>query len=530
VAPLVLRPAPGHHVRFLRTAPCCTSLAARAPEPHHSAERRVPSGTEGTSMSHDEILLSHINDFDVAEFYSRKAAWSRETFGTRQTTDGVIAHLRKELAELEGELGGGNAAGIREELADICLLAIDLSWRAGGTAADFRRTSICTRITPIDAADYIDRHLSSTMPPAALAALLWDIAFRALGSDAAPIEAKLVKIKTRKIPDWRTVPADQPIEHVQEIDDAIAEDLVAPLLAERSALQADLDRVRAAIHPLKDEAVGTAAARVWGEFLTAHQWLHGMRDGVLRALGRSDEDPVMAATWVMAAHKEEVAKLTAALKGRTDLLDVALAERDAMNDVLAKIRKIVGAEHHDDVAVAVLRWLDAVVEARGLLTERTEWRANNDALRLERDDVRKILSAQPHESVAMAAQRAVELIAVRDSMAAADDERVNLARSLYRALSAALDTAHDASAGAIIGRARRLQDDSAAYHSLRARLVGVLGAEADFSDSDLIDLIEDRIGRPLSDAESALEEQVEKLEDDLRTTLDALHIATGRRS
>lgn len=159
--------------------------------------------------------------FDVIEFYERKAAWSREAFGPKQTTDGVVAHLRSELKELRAAIDEpdrqiGDVAAICEELADICLLAIDLSWRTNGTAADFRGTTNCTRIVPRDAADYIGRHLNSTMPPAALAAVVWDLAFRALGCDGAPIEEKFAKLKQREWPDWRTVPADQPIEHVRE--------------------------------------------------------------------------------------------------------------------------------------------------------------------------------------------------------------------------------------------------------------------------------------------------------------------------
>ena len=500
-------------------------------------------------MSHDEVPLSHVNDcdrapFNVAEFYARKAAWSREVFGPQQRVEGVIAHLRKELQELQRAMGDEGA--IREELADICLLAIDLSWRAGGTAADFRGVENASFIAYSDAADYIGRHLDSMMPPAALAAILWDIAFRALGCDLGPIEAKLAKIKTRKIPDWRTVPADQPIEHVREnvrapsLDETMQrcagvlsalaphdgglslEEQIATLTAERDGLRTldevnrlELERVRSAIHALKNETTSAAAARVWSELLTAE----GRGRDVLSTLGRPiTEDPVKAAQRIVAERD--------ALRSDA-LLD---AER-----LVENVSAILGVGNGSLMAVAST----IAAERDAVKAERAEWRANNEALRLERDDARKILVAQPHETITMAAQRAVALCEVRkEEILRQAEQIVKLARGDgiaapafgYEAVAKALGMdSPRLPFAALVERAGQLRDDSVAYRSLRGRLVDMLGCPADFAENDITDLIADRTSEPFSDAEVALEEQIERLERDLRTALDALHVATGRR-
>lgn len=69
---------------------------------------------------------------------------------------------------------------------------------------------------------------------------------------------------------------------------------------------------------------------------------------------------------------------------------------------------------------------------------------------------------------------------------------------------------------------------------LRGRLIDIIGADADAADDDIFDLLADRLsgsdgGGPFSDAESALEEQIERLERDNKILRDALHITTGRR-
>lgn len=66
------------------------------------------------------------DDFDLAAFANAKAQWSRETFGPGDRYAGVIAHIRKELLEIE--------ADPRDlvEWVDVILLAMDGAWRSTG--------------------------------------------------------------------------------------------------------------------------------------------------------------------------------------------------------------------------------------------------------------------------------------------------------------------------------------------------------------------------------------------------------------
>jgi hypothetical protein len=64
--------------------------------------------------------------FDLAAFFDAKAAWSRETFGPGDRYAGVIAHIRKELDEIEAEPSEA------VEWIDVVLLAMDGAWRSAG--------------------------------------------------------------------------------------------------------------------------------------------------------------------------------------------------------------------------------------------------------------------------------------------------------------------------------------------------------------------------------------------------------------
>jgi Protein of unknown function (DUF550) len=421
-------------------------------------------------MSHDEIELSHVNDcdrpqFNVAEFYERKRKWSLETFGPAQTTDGVVAHLRSEVRELYEAIHAGNTAGVREELADICLLAIDLSWRAGGSAADFRGTANFSCINPRDAADYIGRHLDSSMPPAALAAVVWDIAFRALGCDGAPIEAKLAKIKTRKIPDWRTVPADQPIEHVREVAISFggcelrgeperqfilagAADAITTLGAQAawsdtSAAMVIVERRLDGVHKtmrvvdliaqwraLGDEvAKSKVAFAALQEQLTKEESYEALYsetanelDRVRAAVEPKDGEVLTTAAMRIWNERNELRtkcdSLASALMSRTESLDDVLAEVDRHGQRASQMALAIDtlkAERDDALRALELERADnlalrsdaAPAEER-VSKERAEWRADSEGLRLERDDVRKLLAAMPNETVVMAAKRVTE--------------------------------------------------------------------------------------------------------------------------
>lgn len=173
--------------------------------------------------------------FDLVTFFEEKAAWSLATFGPAQGIDGVVAHIRKELIEVEKAMAAGDEAAVREEFADVALLAIDLWWRDPDamTAARFRREMRYGAKPPdsdwagIDAARtvtvaLIRWHLAAIdrWGGGAPACEIWRLAIYAIASDEAlghaECLAKFAKLKQREWPDWRTVPADQPIEHVRE--------------------------------------------------------------------------------------------------------------------------------------------------------------------------------------------------------------------------------------------------------------------------------------------------------------------------
>lgn len=62
---------------------------------------------------------------DLVAHIRRQIEWSARTFGPGDRTVGVVAHIRKELAEIEA------APGDVMEWIDVVILAIDGAWRAG---------------------------------------------------------------------------------------------------------------------------------------------------------------------------------------------------------------------------------------------------------------------------------------------------------------------------------------------------------------------------------------------------------------
>ena len=100
---------------------------------------------------------------DLVAHIRRQREWSRRTFGPGERAKGVVAHIRKELVEIEA------APADLEEWVDVILLALDGAWRAGYTPEEI----------------------------------------------AAAIEAKQTKNEGRQWPDWRTAPKDKAIEHVR---------------------------------------------------------------------------------------------------------------------------------------------------------------------------------------------------------------------------------------------------------------------------------------------------------------------------
>ena len=60
----------------------------------------------------------------IAEYMSHASVWSYQTFGPGPRTLGVVAHIRKDIAEIEDELED------LSEWADLVILALDGCWRA----------------------------------------------------------------------------------------------------------------------------------------------------------------------------------------------------------------------------------------------------------------------------------------------------------------------------------------------------------------------------------------------------------------
>lgn len=144
----------------LKAADAALSRAA----PHYSID------VEGATRPAHYDLVAHLE---------RQRKFSLETFGPGDRHAGVIAHIRKELAELEASKHPASVPSDDDleawqarlfEWIDVALLALDGAWRMGAT-------------------------------PAAIVSAL---------------EAKQTKNEGRDWPDWRTVPKGSPIEHVRE--------------------------------------------------------------------------------------------------------------------------------------------------------------------------------------------------------------------------------------------------------------------------------------------------------------------------
>lgn len=102
--------------------------------------------------------------FDFQAHLFRQRMWSTQTFGPGKRTQGVIDHIRKELAEIEANPGD------LEEWIDVMILACDGAWRSGAI--------------PYEIVDCLVK--------------------------------KMAKNMARQWPDWRALPADKAIEHVRE--------------------------------------------------------------------------------------------------------------------------------------------------------------------------------------------------------------------------------------------------------------------------------------------------------------------------
>lgn len=105
--------------------------------------------------------------FDFKTHLERQIAFSEKTFGPGMRTNGVLDHIRKELAEIEKEPADTN------EWIDVVILGLDGAWRSGASAEE-----IIIRL-----------------------------------------QAKQEKNEKRSWPDWRLVGQDQAIEHDRSKDE-----------------------------------------------------------------------------------------------------------------------------------------------------------------------------------------------------------------------------------------------------------------------------------------------------------------------
>lgn len=105
--------------------------------------------------------------FDLVKFLEKQRQFSEKTFGPGDRTDGIVAHIAKELVEIKESRSNGERLG---ELVDVVILALDAMWRLG-----FSPEEICMAIF-----------------------------------------GKQNKNIGRKWQDWRTLPPGSPVEHVRD--------------------------------------------------------------------------------------------------------------------------------------------------------------------------------------------------------------------------------------------------------------------------------------------------------------------------
>jgi hypothetical protein len=72
-----------------------------------------------------EAQLAEARERDMARIIGEQRAWSREIFGPGHRTPTILAHIRKELDEIEA-----NPLDITEWI-DVAMLALDGAWRVG---------------------------------------------------------------------------------------------------------------------------------------------------------------------------------------------------------------------------------------------------------------------------------------------------------------------------------------------------------------------------------------------------------------
>lgn len=189
----------------------------------------------------------------IAHYLETAIPWQANTFGPGARHQGLVAHIGRELREVDAAatMNAGDD-GVLGELVDVAILALDGAWRAimgdafdqdrvKAVAADLEELVLdglldgasdlayrppCTDVLNrrLDRLDTLD-----TFPGAAerFARLAGAALAQAVALVAGEVEhpwaivrdrlfAKLRRNLARSWPDWRTIPQDQPIEHIRE--------------------------------------------------------------------------------------------------------------------------------------------------------------------------------------------------------------------------------------------------------------------------------------------------------------------------
>ncbi|WP_371409756.1 DUF550 domain-containing protein [Micromonospora zamorensis] len=163
--------------RHFRRTPRLVPAEQRAPLYAAYKAAREWAEKNGESYTDDGIIQAAVRAFDAERraqgqavidyaHLVRQRAFSEGTFGPGPRTEGVLDHIRKELAEIEA------APDDLSEWVDVVILALDGAWRAGHEPQQI-----------IDA-----------------------------------IVAKQAKNEARVWPDWRTAKPGQAIEHDRTAD------------------------------------------------------------------------------------------------------------------------------------------------------------------------------------------------------------------------------------------------------------------------------------------------------------------------
>lgn len=72
----------------------------------------------------------------IGDYLARQKEWSAEVSGSADRTEGCLKHIEAEIAEVRQAKAKGDADGVREELCDIIILAMDVLWRNNVTAEE----------------------------------------------------------------------------------------------------------------------------------------------------------------------------------------------------------------------------------------------------------------------------------------------------------------------------------------------------------------------------------------------------------